>query len=80
MLYRGEAMGQSNQVHQLQLLQKVTLMKNFDFCVDMSKSKNANSVLLIIHLDKNVLFFCVFESNYAKLLKRMDKRSKFRLV
>ena len=38
--YRCEVLGQSNQVHQLQLLQKVTLMKKCDFCEDMSKSKN----------------------------------------
>ena len=39
MWYRCEAFGQSNQGHQLQLLQKVTRMKNCDFCEDMSKSK-----------------------------------------
>ena len=37
MWYRREVMGQSNQVHQLQLLQNVTLMKNCDFREDMSK-------------------------------------------
>ena len=51
MWYRCEDLWQSNQVHQLQLLQKVTLMKNCDFCEDMSKSKNANRVSLIIYLD-----------------------------
>ena len=51
MWYNCEALGQSNQVHQLQLLQKVTLMKNCDFSEDMSKTKNANHVLLIIYLD-----------------------------
>ena len=80
MRYRREAMRQSNQVDQLKLLHKITLMKHCDFCEDMSKSKNSNRVLSIIYLDINVLFFCVFQSNYAKLLKRMDKRSKYRLV
>ena len=37
MWYRCEAMGKSNQVHQLKLLQNITLMKNCDFCEDMSK-------------------------------------------
>ena len=43
-------MAQSNQVHQWKLLQKITLMKNSEFCEDMSKSKNANRVTLIIYL------------------------------
>ena len=51
MWYRCEAMGQSNQVDQMKLLQEVTLMKNCDFCEDMSKSKNANCVSKIIYLD-----------------------------
>ena len=55
-------------------------MKNCGFGEDMSKSKNANRVSLITYLDLNVLFFCVFMSNYAKLLKRIDKRSKYRLI
>ena len=38
-------MGQSNQVDQLKLLKKIALMKNCDFCEDMSKSKNVNRVL-----------------------------------
>ena len=46
-------------------------MKNCDFCEDMSKSKNANRVSLITYLVLNVLFFCVFESNYAKILKKI---------
>ena len=37
MCYRCEALGQSNKVHQLQLLQKVTLMKNCDFCIEKMK-------------------------------------------
>ena len=41
-----EAMGQSNQVDKLKLLQMITLMKNCDFCEDMSKSKNVNRVSL----------------------------------
>ena len=40
MWYKCEVMGQLNQVHQLKLLQKVTLVKNSDICEDMSKSKN----------------------------------------
>ena len=43
-------MGQSNQVDQLKLLQKVTLMKNCDFFEDLSKPKNANRLLLIIYI------------------------------
>ena len=74
-----EALGQSNQVYQLKLLQKITLLKICEFCEDMSKSKNANRASLIVYLDQNYLFFCVCESNYAKL-KMMDKRSKYRLV
>ena len=50
MWYMFEAMGQSNQVA-IELLQNITLIKNCDFCEDMSKSKNANRVLLIIYLD-----------------------------
>ena len=46
----SEALGQSNQVYQLQFLRKVTLMKNCDFCEDMSKSKNANRVSLVIYM------------------------------
>ena len=37
-------------IHRI-LLQKITPMKNCDFCEDMSKSKNANRALLIIYLD-----------------------------
>ena len=37
MWYKCEAIGQSNQVHQLKLLQKITLMKVCEFCEDMSK-------------------------------------------
>ena len=41
--------GQSNQVHQLKLLLKITLMKNSQFCEDMSKSKNVIRVTLIVY-------------------------------
>ena len=37
-------MGQSNQVDQLELLQKITLMQNCEFGADMSKSKKSNRV------------------------------------
>ena len=37
MWQKGEVIGQSNQVHQLKLLKKITLMKNSEFCDDMSK-------------------------------------------
>ena len=37
MWYRFEAMGQSNQVDQLKLLQKIMRMKNCEFYEDMSK-------------------------------------------
>ena len=42
-------MGQSNQVHQLKLLLKIALMKNSEFCEDMSKSNNAIRVTLIVY-------------------------------
>ena len=48
MWYTWEFQGQSNQDHQLKLLQKI--MKNYEFCEDMSKSKYANSVTLITYL------------------------------
>ena len=35
--YRCETIGQSNQVDQLKLLQKITLMQICEFCEDMSK-------------------------------------------
>ena len=41
MWHKCEVMGQSNQGHQLKLLQKITLMKKSQFYEDMSKSKNA---------------------------------------
>ena len=50
MWYKCEVMGQSNQVHRLKLLQKITPMKNSEFCEDMSKSNNANRVTSIIYL------------------------------
>ena len=55
-------MGQSNQVHQLQLLQKITLMKNCEFCEDMSNKK----MQIVYHLSYTytkmsffILCFCV---------------------
>ena len=39
MRYRCEALGQWDQVHQLQLLQKITLMKIREFFDDMSNQK-----------------------------------------
>ena len=45
-----EIMGQSNQVHQLKLLQKITILKISEFCENISKSKNANRVKLIIYI------------------------------
>ena len=53
-------MGKSNQVHQLKLRQKITLMKNSEFCEDMSKSKNANRITLIIYLWLKRLIFLSF--------------------
>ena len=50
MWYKCEVMGKSNQNHQLKLLQKITLMKNSEFCKEMSKSKKANRVTLIIYI------------------------------
>ena len=50
MWYRCEAMGQSNQVDQLKLFQKITLMKNI-FVETCQNNKNANRVLFIIYLD-----------------------------
>ena len=57
MWHKCEVMGQSNQVHQMKLIQKITLMKNSEFCENMSKSKNANRITLIYTFDLNVLFF-----------------------
>ena len=50
--HKCEVKGKANQVHQLKLLQKITLMKNSEFCEDMSifKKKNADRITLIIHL------------------------------
>ena len=42
MLHNCEVMGQSNQVHQLKLLQMITLMKNSEFCKDIKKCKSCN--------------------------------------
>ena len=50
MWYKCEVMGQSNKVHQLKLLQNITLMKSSEFWEDMSKSRNANRVTQIIYL------------------------------
>ena len=44
MWYGCEAMGQSNQVDRLTLLQEITLMKNCEFFKDMSKLKKSNRV------------------------------------
>ena len=58
MWYRCEAFGQWNQVHQLQLLQKITLMKNCEFFEDMSKLKKYKSCI-IYHIPrlKCLIFF-----------------------
>ena len=66
-------MGTSNQVHQLKLLQKITQMKNSEFCEDMSKSKNANRVSLIIHLWLKYLSFWV---ELCKTLERDGQEIK----
>ena len=34
MWHKYEVMGKSNQAHQLKLLQKIRLMKNYEFCED----------------------------------------------
>ena len=44
-------------------------MKNFDFCEDMSKSKNANRLSLIIYLELNVFFMCF----WVELCKTLEK-------
>ena len=51
MWHKCEVMGYSNQVHQLKLIQKITLMKHSEFCEDMSKSKNAKRETLIIYVN-----------------------------
>ena len=56
----SEVMGQSNQIYQLKLLQKITLMKNSELCENMSKSKNTNRVTLNIHLRLKCLIFVSF--------------------
>ena len=43
MWYKFKVIGQSNHVHQLKLLQRITLMKISDICEDMSKSKKCKS-------------------------------------
>ena len=47
MWHKCEVIGQSNQVHQLKLLLKIKLMKNSQFCEDMSKLKTVIRVTLI---------------------------------
>ena len=80
MWHKCEVIGQSNQVHQLKLRLKITLMKNSQFCEDMSKSKKCNSCNInYIRLTK-CLIVQSFDLSYAKLLKVMDKRSKYLLV
>ena len=44
MWYTCEVMGKSNRIHQLKLLQKITVMKKCEFCEDMSKSKKMQIV------------------------------------
>ena len=60
---------ESNQVHQLKMLQKITLMKNSEFCEDMSKSKNANRVTFIIYLWLKCL---IFHSFWVELCKTIE--------
>ena len=66
-------MGQSNQVHQLKLLLEITLMKNSQFCEDMSKSKDAIRVRLIIYVWLKCLIFLSFWFELCKTLAVMLK-------
>ena len=43
MWYRRETKGKSNKIDQLKLLQEITLMKNYEPCEDMSKSKKKSN-------------------------------------
>ena len=70
MWHKCEVMRKSNQVHQLKLLQKITLMKDSEFCEDMPKSKNAKRVTLIIHLWLKCLIFVSF---WVELCKTLEK-------
>ena len=71
MWYRCEAMGQSNQVDQLKLLQKITLMKNWFLWRHVKKRKNANRVLFINHIPwlKCLIFLCF----WVELCKTLEK-------
>ena len=73
MWYRCKALGQSNQVHQLLLLQKVTLMKNCDFCEDMSKQKKCKSCIINHILRLKCLIFSRF---WVELCKTLDKNGQ----
>ena len=65
-------MGQSNQVHQMELLQKITPMKNSEFC----NKKNANHVTFIIYLWLKCLTFQSFWVELCKTIERDEQEIK----
>ena len=70
MWYRFEALGQSNQVHHLQLLQKVTLMKNCNFLWRHIKIKKCKSCIINpIPRLKRLIFLCFCD----ELCKTLEK-------
>ena len=70
MWYKCEVMGQSNQVHQLKLLQKIILIKNAWFCEYMSKSKNAKSCN-VNHIPLTKMSH--FQSFWVELCKTLER-------
>ena len=76
MWYKCEVIRQFNQVHQLKLLLKITLMKNSQFCEDMSKSKKCKSCN-INHIPLTKMsHFSEFLVELCKTLERMGKRDQ----
>ena len=73
MWYKCKVMWQSNQVHLLKLLQKITLMNNSEFCEDVSKAHNANGVTSIIYLWLKCL---IFRSIWVKLFKILERNGQ----
>ena len=72
--YRCEAMGQSNQVDQHKLLQKIALIKICEFCEDMSKSKKKCKSFIINHIPwlKCLIFRCF----WVELCKNLENDGK----
>ena len=73
MWYRCEALGQSNIVHQLQLFQKIMLMKNWILCRHVKIKKRKLCIINHIPWLKCLYFLCFW-------VREIIKRSKYRLV